>query len=401
MEINSRLPEGVFRCEGDYSIFLEHRDQLLASQQQAQRALQGKARRELEWLRKSPQARTSKSRSRVQSANSLQDELQVVKGRNRDRKAEISFAGTGRETRKLVSATNLSKSIEGRQLFSGADITLSPGTRLGIVGVNGTGKSTLLRMFSGEVQSDTGTIKVAEGVKILHFDQHREQLPLDITLRQALSEDGETVYYHGRPLHVSGWAERFLFSKERLDQQLGKFSGGERARLLIARLVLQPADVLLLDEPTNDLDIDTLEILEESLGEFPGAVVLITHDRLMLDEVSTEILGLGTDSDDQLFADYAQWTTHRQKVEAKDEAPQQLDVKPKKKLKFSYKEQQELAAMEGNIGKAEAEVERLEKESLSATGTAVQEIYQKMGEAQEKVDQLYARWEELEQKKGG
>jgi ATP-binding cassette subfamily F protein uup len=375
-------------------------------------------RRELEWLRQSPKARTSKSRSRIDQAHALKDELSSVRGRNLDKRADIKFAATERATRKLLTAHNLIMKYDGRTLFSGVDIVLSPGTRLGIVGINGTGKSTLLKILAGKSEPQQGTLKLADGVKIVYFDQHREQLPLDTPLRYALAENGETVYFQGRPIHVSGWAKRFLFSPDRLDQQIGTLSGGERARILIARLVLKPADILLLDEPTNDLDIETLEILEESLLTFPGAVVLITHDRLMLDGISTEIIGLGTGCDDQRFADYAQWEAFRKKKEKTTKATttagqaekqavvKEIEQKPTtesakpKKQKLSYKEQRELAMMEERILEAEEVVEKQQKHvedpSVIADGKKIQEAYQKLGAAQSHLDALYQRWQELE-----
>ena len=178
--------------------------------------------------------------------------------------------------------------------------------RLGLVGPNGSGKTTLLRLLRGEAEQDMGEIRRADELRVVYFDQNRP-LNLDVTLRRALAPESDSVIYQDRVIHVASWAARFLFSGEQLNQPVGRLSGGERARVLIAQLMLQPADVLLLDEPTNDLDIPTLEILEESLLEFSGALVLVTHDRYMLDRVSTAVLGLGRTGSAERFADYAQW----------------------------------------------------------------------------------------------
>ena len=164
--------------------------------------------------------------------------------------------------------------------------------RVGLVGPNGSGKTTLLRLLSGEIAPLIGRDSSAPmRLRIVYFDQRR-QLDPDLTLRRALAPDSDSVIYHDRVIHVASWAARFLFTSEQLNQPVGELSGGERARVLIAKLMLEPADVLLLDEPTNDLDIPTLEILEESLLEFSGALVLVTHDRYLLDRVSTIVLGL-------------------------------------------------------------------------------------------------------------
>src|SRR5262249_21318678 len=198
-----------------------------------------------------------------------------------------------------------------RTLFRDLTFTLGPGTSLGLTGLNGTGKTTLLRMLNGELEPDSGTIERAAALRTVYFDQTREQLDPAHTLREALGAHGDTVTFRDRPIHVAGWAKRFLFDSSQLDRPVGSLSGGEQARALIARLMLQPADLLLLDEPTNDLDIPTLEVLEDSLLEFPGALVLVTHDRYLLESVSTVVLALDGQGGAEYFADYAQWESAR------------------------------------------------------------------------------------------
>ena len=185
---------------------------------------------------------------------------------------------------------------------------ITAGLRVGLVGPNGSGKTTLLRMLRGEVAPTAGEIRRADRLRIVYFDQSRELDP-NVTLRRALAPEGDSVIYQDRVVHVASWAAKFLFKGEQLNQPVERLSGGERARVLIAQLMLQPADVLLLDEPTNDLDIPTLEILEESLLEFRGSLVLVTHDRYMLDRVSTIVLGLDGQGGAERFADYSQWET--------------------------------------------------------------------------------------------
>ena len=193
-------------------------------------------------------------------------------------------------------------------LFEGLNFVVSAGMRVGVVGPNGSGKTTLLRMLLGEVAPTRGEIRRADWLRTVYFDQSR-QLDLSLTLRRALAPEGDSVVYQDRVIHVASWAAKFLFSGEQLDQPVERLSGGERARVLIAQLMLQPADILLLDEPTNDLDIPTLEILEQSLLEFRGSLVLVTHDRYLLDRVSTVVLGLDGQGSAESFADYGQWET--------------------------------------------------------------------------------------------
>ena len=200
--------------------------------------------------------------------------------------------------------------MSGRTLFENLDFTITAGMRVGLVGSNGSGKTTLLRLLRGEMTPLRGTVERADGLRMVYFDQKR-QLDPELTLRRALAPDSDSVIYRERVIHVASWAARFLFTAEQLNQPVGRLSGGERARVLIANLMLEPADVLLLDEPTNDLDIPTLEILEESLLEFSGALVLVTHDRYLLDRVSTLVLGLDGQGGAERFADYSQWDVWR------------------------------------------------------------------------------------------
>jgi len=401
VEINPVYPQGLFSIEGTYENFLEKKEEFLAGQIEQERSLASKARREVEWLRRSPKARTSKSKARIGEAHELLSELSDVKGRNRQKKSDIDFAATFRETQKLLTAKNLSKDIAGRTLFQHLDFVLSPGTRIGLMGPNGSGKTTLLKIIAGELAPDQGTLKQADGLKIVYFDQHRLQLPGNITLRQALSPDGDFVTFRGQKIHINGWCQRFLFSTDILEMPLEKLSGGERARISIAHLMLQPADILLLDEPTNDLDIPTLETLEESLEEFPGAVVLITHDRCMLDRICNNLLALGNPDLNEFFSDYVQWEASLKKPTPKQEEKKSQQKSQKSKL--SYAEKKEYDQIEETIKKLEQEVKNLnhELESSPQNPEQLQLICKQIGLAETRIEQLYLRWDELEKKQQG
>ena len=296
----------------------------------------------------------------------------------------------------------------GRTLFENLNCTLSPGVRLGLVGANGSGKTTLLEVLGGELQPDGGTVQRADGLRVVYFDQNREQLNLDEPLRTALCPHGDSVIYKDRPIHVAGWAKRFLFRNEQLDVAVGRLSGGERARVLIARLMLQPADLLFLDEPTNDLDISTLEVLEESLSDFPGALVLVTHDRYMLDRVSTIVLGLDGQGGAGLFADYSQWEQALSEastpdIPAKAVKPEpSAPAPPPQKKRLSYIESREWENMEALIAAADqsvAEAQRnLEDPDTVRNPKKLQQAYEKLQTAQAEAERLYSRWAELEMK---
>src|SRR5579872_3559481 len=293
VEVNPVYPQSAFQVKGNYSEFLERREEFLEAQAKQQDSLATKVRREVEWLRRGPKARTGKSRARVDSAGRLIDELSAATARSRTATAQIDFTASDRKTKRLIEAERIGKTLGGRRLFQDLNLTLSPGVRIGLVGANGSGKTTLLKLLEGTMNPDEGTIQRADQLRIVSFAQDRgAHLDLELSLRRTLCPEGDSVIYRGRPVHVAGWAKRFLFRDDQLEMPLRRFSGGERARAMIARLMLAPADVLLLDEPTNDLDIPTLEVLEESLLDFSGAVVLVSHDRYLLDRVSTVVIGL-------------------------------------------------------------------------------------------------------------
>lgn len=410
MELNPVYPQGLFLSEGNYTEFVTKREEFFNNQQQYERVLASKVRGEVDWLRQSPKARTTKSTARVQAAEKLIDELGAVRTRNKQSKAKIDFEATDKQTRKLLTVKNLSKTLGDRLLFSGVDLTFTQGMRLGIVGTNGSGKTTLLKLLAGEITPDKGTIKFAEGLRIVYFDQHRQILNPNDTLRQALSPNSDTVLYRDQHIHVNSWGKRFLFSPDRMDLPVRQLSGGEKARIGIARLMLQPADLLLLDEPTNDLDIPTLETLEESLKEFPGAIALITHDRALLDRLANCVIGLGVPNETPLLADYHQWETFLKQhqstatalVAAKKTEGTVKHTPPKTAQKLTYKEKKEFEAMEAVIMQKEEEIDKLTHSMHEHTEqnnlTELQNICKEIDARQKELETLYLRWQELETK---
>jgi ABC transport system ATP-binding/permease protein len=412
VELNRAYEDGALRVSGNYSAFLEAKEEYLHAQKKRQESLENRVHTELEWLRRGPKARATKAKARVDKARVMIGELAEMNARSRITSPEIDFSATNRKSKQLITLERVSYGVGSRALFKDVHFSVTSGMRIGLVGPNGSGKTTLLRLMRGDIKPEAGKIRRAEGLRIVYFDQNRELDP-EITLRRALAPDSDAVIYQDRVIHVASWAERFLFPSENLNQRVGRLSGGERARVLIAQLMLQPADVLLLDEPTNDLDIPTLEILEESLLEYPGALVLVTHDRFMLDRVSTVVVGLDGFGAAERFADYSQWEAwqgaqlaiasaksadgNRRTRSAGEEAPR---VPAKKKL--SYTEAREFATIEGRIHEAEqilqAKRAALEDPTVTSDRRSLQDACTQLDEAQKSVDTLYARWAELEQK---
>ncbi len=411
IEINRAFATGLMDVRGRYSRFLEEKDALLAGQTAYQESLRNRVRGELEWLSRKAKARTRKAQARIDEAGRLQDELSDLDDRSRAARVGVGFSGTERRTRRLIVAEGVVKRFADRTIVEGLDLTLAPGMRLGLLGANGSGKTTLLRLLSGAEPPDAGRIERAPQLRVVTFDQHRSRLDPAVSLRRTLAPHGDSVVYQDRQVHVAGWAKRFLFRSEQLETPVGRLSGGEQARVLIARLVLEPADVLLLDEPTNDLDIPTLEALEESLLEFPGALVLVTHDRYLLDRVSTRLLALDGAGSAVPFADYAQWEDARRAAAesaVRPERPQAaVSVKAagRRPQRLSYQEQREWGQMETRILEAEARLaacqEAVADPVVATDHAALSERTTTLATAQAEVERLYARWAELEAKLGG
>ncbi len=411
VELNRIYPDGSLRVRGNYSAFLEKKEEFLHAQSRRQEALENLVHGEIEWLRRGAKARTRKSKARISKAGELMGELADLNARTRSTTAQIDFSATDRKTKRLIDLQDVTCTLGSRSLFDGLNFILTAGMRVGLVGPNGSGKTTLLRLLQGDLAPTGGEIRRADWLRIVYFDQTRTLDP-DVTLRRALAPDGDSVVYHDRVIHVAGWAARFLFTGEQLSQPVGRLSGGERARVLIAQLKLQPADILLLDEPTNDLDIPTLEILEESLIDFPGSLVLVTHDRYMLDRVSTIVLGLNGKGGAETFADYAQWEAWQAQSAKADEAASAMTSKTPPastlaglaKKKLSYLEAREYSTIEQRVEEAEQLVRdkraELEDPANATDAPRLVAAQAALDAAQLALDALYARWAELEKKSG-
>ena len=411
-ELNRVFGTGLMEVRGRYSDYLEKKDELLSSQASYQESLRNRVRGELVWLSRKARARTRKAQARIDEAGRLRQELQDLDARTQTAAVGIDFSGTERRTKRLVVAKGVTRRFAEREIVRSLDLVLAPGQRLGLLGANGSGKTTLLRLLAGLDAPDSGSIAHAENLKIVLFDQHRARLDPAVPLRRALAPFGDAVVHQGQSLHVAGWAKRFLFQSEQLDTPVGRLSGGEQARVLIAKLMLEPADLLLLDEPTNDLDIPTLEVLEESLLEFGGALVLVTHDRYLLDRVSTQLLALDGRGSATFYADYAQWElgqreaaeqrTPASAAPAPRPAPHLAAEKPKR---LGYRDQREWDEMETRILAAEEHLAVCQQAAsdprVASDHVALTERHDALAQAQAAVDQLYARWAELEAKLRG
>ncbi|HET6150764.1 MAG TPA: ABC-F family ATP-binding cassette domain-containing protein [Polyangia bacterium] len=433
LELDRRNAGGLLSVAGDYAAYLRVKQETMHAQERREVVLRNTLRRETEWLQRGAQARSTKQQARIQRASVLAGEVTELGTRNRQRTVALDFEAQERRPRRLIEARGVGKSYDGRVIFRDVDVQLVPGVRLGLLGANGCGKSTLIRVLLGEDPPSAGTITRADDLQISYFAQSRDALDPEVTVANTVCPDGDFVSFRGARVHVRGYLERFLFTAEQADLQVGKLSGGEQSRLLLAALMLQPAQVLVLDEPTNDLDLATLTVLEESLTDFPGAVLLVSHDRYFLDQVATTILAfVEVDQDEGVgdeqgglpagagagvvrFASLAQWEAwragHRVRVAQRNAAARAepgagaAAAPAGGKRRLGYLDQREYDAIEATLSAAEAALQAAVSESerpeIGADAARLVEVLGQIEQRRAEVDRLYARWAELEAKREG
>jgi len=411
MEIGKYYPSGYFKIKGQYKTFEKERHKFLTAQKKKQSSLSSKMRREDDWLKQGAKARSTKAKYRIEQAQNLKMELHTLKDQNKKTATmDIDFQTTGRQTKRLLGARHLAKNINGKKLFSDITFDIGPGFCLGIVGENGTGKSTLLSILEKKTLPDEGKVKWAENLKISIFDQNRSTLNPELTLKQALNPGGgDSVNYNDRSIHIVTWAKRFLFMPDQLDMPVKSLSGGEKARIILANIMLAPCDLLLLDEPTNDLDILSLEVLEDSIRQFAGAVIIVSHDRYLMDTVCHKILYLDPNADAKFFKDFHQILNFRKTFGEKPKKIKKSIIiksignKQQSSKKFSYKDKYELDHIEEKILAAEAKIEslsdKIQQPEIIRNPEEMKNYCSRLKQSQEKAQALYERWEDLEDKK--
>lgn len=411
IELDRRHKDGLLRVDGDYATYLELREQMLNAQEQREIKLRSTLRRETEWLRAGVQARQTKQRARMDQHAVLSEEVSELKERNVNAKVRLDFQSAEKTPKKLIEAKAVQKSYGCQIVVPAMDLLVTPKSRIGLLGANGCGKSTLIRLLVGQEPPDRGEVFRSDSLKVSYFEQNRESLDPKVTVLKTICPAGDFVMYGDVSVHAKSYLTRFLFSYDQMDMPVEKLSGGEQSRLLIARLMLQPANVLILDEPTNDLDMATLDVLQEVLAEFAGAVILVTHDRYFLDHVANQILAFEKNPNDEKlierFADLSQWEAWRteRKKEISKTAPaaelQSSTSSPAKpvKRKLSYKDQRELDGMEEKIEGLERRLNELMMESqnpaLTSAADRLVEVTTQMADLQIEIDRLYERWAEL------
>ena len=402
----------MFSYEGNYTEYLLAKAERQSSEEKQEQSRQNFLRRELDWVRRGPKARTTKSKSRL-------DRYFDVAGKGpppQEMEVDLVIPPPPPLGNRVVDLENVGMTLGGRKLFEKLSLKFAPGTKIGVAGRNGLGKTTLLKIILGELKPTEGTVKIGDLTKFNYVDQSRLQLDEEKTVFEELGQGSEVVQFGEQKISVRAYLRRFLFPEDRIMAQVRYLSGGERSRLLLARILKNGGNFLILDEPTNDLDLPTLRILEEALIGFPGSVLVVSHDRYFLDRVCTSMVVF--EGDGQIVhsvGDYEYYLEKKSKADAQLRIPAgRNSVEPKSKpasskenaanpRKLKFKEQQELAGMEAAIHAAEKELARLEAVFASPDFYKQHEehaqLQSELNSTKSKIAQLYARWEELEKLK--
>jgi ATP-binding cassette subfamily F protein uup len=389
----------------DYDTFLRRREEHLRTEQARWAEFDRKLAQEEVWIRQGVRERRTRNEGRVRSLKRMREERQARRVQAGD--AAMRVQEGERSGRLVVRTRGLTFAWDGQPMVAGLDTMIMRGDKVGILGPNGSGKTTLLRLLLGELQPSAGTVDLGTNLQIAYFDQQRFQLDETKTVQENVCEDGDTIAFDGRRIHVITYLQNFLFAPDRARSPITHLSGGERNRLLLARLFTRPANLLVLDEPTNDLDLETLELLEELLGEFNGTVLLVSHDREFLDNVTTSTLALeGAGRVVETVGGYAEWE-RVSRAGREPAAPKQKKDKPRPRAaadgsrRLTYREQQELAALPARIEAMETEQAALhgalaDPRLYREDPDRVAGLKQRLAEVDDELPALYARWEELE-----
>lgn len=389
------------RYTGNYSTFLEEKAQIEADEARQADKLKKLYKQELAWMRKGVEARRTKQKARKERFYDIESQLTTT----HDERMEMDFVNA-RLGKKIIVCENLAKSFDGKPIFKGFSHSFVRNDRIGIVGPNGIGKTTLLDVLAGITTADSGLLEIGDTVKIGYYKQQNQDLPMNQKVLDFIKDHGEYIHRaDGSHLSASQMLEAFRFRPDQIHGPISNLSGGECRRLYLLSILMEQNNVLFLDEPTNDLDIGTLQVLEDYLEHFPGPVVAVSHDRYFLDRITTSILAYEENGNVKLYAgDFTSYLEKRPEISSTQDTPIKKESTGKQKtapkLKFTYKEQQEYETIEEDIAYLEDKVAKLENE-MAANATSYSKLValtEERDKAQEALDQKYSRWEALEEK---
>jgi len=393
-----------FAC--DYDSFLLHKDELLHNEEQEWKRFDKKLAEEEVWIRKGIKARRTRNEGRVRALKQMREERR--QRRERTGKVKLQLHEAERSGKLVVQAEGVTFTWGDKPILQDFSTTILRGDRIGIIGPNGAGKTTLLKLLLDELQPQTGSIRLGTNLQVLYFDQLRDQLEMDKTVQQNLSGDQDTVLVGGQPRHVYGYLQDFLFTPDRARTPVRILSGGERNRLLLARLFTREANVLVLDEPTNDLDLETLDLLEELLADYQGTLFLVSHDRDFLNRVVTSVIAFEEEGQvAEYVGGYDDWLRQKPQPAAPAKEAPQAKEKPRKERerKLSFKEKKELEELPARIEELETEQEELQSkladpEFYRQGGAGAREMQERLEKLEAELATVYARWQELEELAG-
>lgn len=403
------LDRGILRSyPGNFADYEHHKNYELAIEETARRKFDKFWAQEEVWIRKGIEARRTRNEGRVRRLERLRREREA----RRDRMGQVNMSiDAGEKSGKLVAELkNVSKSFGDKTVIRNLNFTLMRGDRLGLIGPNGAGKSTLIKVLLGELQPDEGTVRLGTNLHIAYFDQLRAQLDLKKTVADTIAPGSEWVEIGGVKKHIKSYLNDFLFSPQRADSPVEALSGSERNRLLLARLFALPANLLVLDEPTNDLDIDSLELLEQVLEDYSGTLILVSHDRRFLDNTVTQVLAAeGNGEWHEYVGGYSDWVKYRRPQAAPAAAPKaEKPAQPKparaKSVKLSYKEERELESLPKEIDALETEQQELLEKMAGPSyhelpGAEIKADRDRLEAIPQILEERYERWQELESKR--
>ena len=398
----------------DYETFLKRKEQTLAAEEKQNQLFDKKLAEEEVWIRQGIKARRTRNEGRVRSLEKMRRER--AERREQLSTAKLQLTSGQRSGNLVIEAEEISYGYESLPVISQFSTSIMRGDKVGIIGPNGVGKSTLLKLLLGQLKPDEGRVRVGVNLELAYFDQLREQLDPEQTIYQNVGDGYDHIQMGDQKIHLMGYLQQFLFTPERARTQVKHLSGGERNRILLAKLFAKPANVIVLDEPTNDLDAETLEVLEQRLVEFPGTVLLVSHDRAFLNNVVSSSLVFETGSDgliqlNEYDGGYDDWLRQRKDVAAVPGQPKLSAAQPTLKAtsgasegprKIRYKEKQELAALPQEIEELERSIQTIhdamtEPDFFKQDGAVITERQQELKHLEQRLGTAYARWEELEQ----
>jgi len=393
---------------GDYQNYLRRKEKTLEDEISAEQRFDKRLEQEEAWIRQGIKARRTRNEGRVRALQRMREEREQRIAR--ENKARIHIEEAEQSGRKVIRARNVSYSYGDEQVIRDFSIKIMRGDRIGLIGNNGVGKTTLLRLLLGELEPQTGTVKLGTGIEIGYFDQLREVLDLEKSVAYNVGEGRTYIKLNGKDRHVVGYLKGFLFSPKRAETVVKALSGGERNRVILAKLFTRPANLLVLDEPTNDLDIETLEVLEQKLCEFSGTLIVVSHDREFLDNVVTSTIVFEEDGRIQEYVGgYSDWLKRGHELAVRDnpdeiERRKALSVErrqSRKQTKLSYKDQRELDQLPAEIEQLEAEIANLQR-TIAVPGfyeqdtAMVQQTLRDLGDRESLLERRIDRWGELE-----